>query len=108
MILSGKCKEEFLEYVYSSEDAIQIGEASLKEIQHEACNWLSYQDERFINALIVDYFDSVGIYVGIVYFHDFFDWRIHYTNYYGTSKSRQEATAKAIKKANEIRNNQLG
>lgn len=60
-----------------------------------------------------DYFDTVGIQIDINFGRDIID-KTDYWNYYFDEaeeliqyKSRPEARTEAIKKANEIRNNQL-
>ena len=110
MILTGKCKEDFLKSIYYKEDTNQvpIEDECNENIFNESKRWLRRQDERFLNALIIEFFDSVGIYIGIVRFNvgsGYFESRIHYNNgVYFTYVTRQEATKQAIIKANEIYN----
>lgn len=64
----------------------------------------------YLNALIIDWFDSIGIYIEVLREPDFYAFQIHKGNYKkihfneGGFNSRQEATTEAIKKANEIYN----
>lgn len=88
MKLTGKCKETFgnqCEYDYS--DIIKL-------------------PEIFQNALIIEFFDSVGIYVIISYGHISNSW-IYEVNGIADNffTSRTKATNAAIEKANEIFNN---
>ena len=92
-LLTGKCKSEFLKRYGNLEYEI---------------------DEIYLNALIIDFFDSVGIYISInreISENSFWNFDFTYkenlnntffTDYYET---RQQATEEAIKKANEIFNN---
>jgi hypothetical protein len=78
-----------------------------------------YRDEGFNTELTIDelppcmqwgayleFFDSVGINIGTVYFKvagGYFEWRIHYhSGAYGSEPTRPEAQQAAIKKAFEI------
>lgn len=65
MILTGKAKESFLKHVYFTEDTSKVNESIETEITEEASCWLSNQDERFRNAMIISWMDSFGIYIGI-------------------------------------------
>jgi hypothetical protein len=60
------------------------------------------------NALIVDWFDSVGIYIEVTKWNDtIWQWNIDDGDEYPDGKdysSRTEATNAAIKKANELYN----
>ena len=108
MILTGKAKESFIDYLDKT-NQIKIEKGILN---------LHWQDlpEKFKNALIIEWFDSVGIYISINYV-DFYDEFRNNTGFetYVTNKglsvkfrsvsSRQEAIKQAIKKANEIYNN---
>jgi hypothetical protein len=58
----------------------------------------------FTNALIIEWFDSVGIYINIIGYSKT-KWRVLVrSNYDEYFNSRQQATEEAIKKANEIYN----
>ena len=110
MILTGKAKESFIDYLDKT-NQIKIEKGILN---------LHWQDlpEKFKNALIIEWFDSVGIYISINYV-DFYDELRNNTGFetYVTNKglsvkfrsvsSRQEAIKQAIKKANEIYNTTL-
>lgn len=94
-MLTGKCKEEFEKwyvpnrYVYTLVQFYNLP---------KSMQWGVYQD----------YFDSVGINVGVNNDIRHFDWWVDSSkNYSGKDKTRQEARYKAIEKANEIRNEQL-
>ena len=106
MILTGKAKEDFYKY-------INIEDYKLFDYVRK-----KYANEIVLNALIIEWFDSVGIYISINYV-DFYDEFRNNTGFetYVTNKglsvkfrsvsSRQEATVQAIKKANEIYNTTL-
>ena len=95
MILTGKAKEDF-------------------SYNYNMSNFNGYS-ETLQNALIIEWFDSVGIYISINYV-DFYDelrndkgFEACVTNkglsvMFRSVSSRQEATLQAIKKANEIYN----
>lgn len=94
MILTGKFKEAFLSYTKYSEETFDL------------C------DELYQNALIIDFFDSVGIYISVVPTYNHFN-RFFYAAsgidfkdvvYKVCDGDRTEATTEAIKKANEIFN----
>ena len=88
MILNGKAKEDFKEWAYYS--------------YVEDSGDLAMMRSTYRNALIIEWFDSVGIYVNITVTYGF-NWNIEGL---GCSdfNTRKEATEQAIKKANEIYN----
>ena len=106
MILTGKAKEDFYKY-------INIEDYKLFDYVRK-----KYANEIVLNALIIEWFDSVGIYISINYV-DFYDEFRNNTGFetYVTNKGlsvkfrsvsiRQEAIKQAIKKANEIYNTTL-
>ena len=74
--------------------------------------WTYYQSKpTILNALIIEWFDSVGIYIEISFYDDCY-WTYNiYSNKPVLEKetanicnNRQEATEQAIEKANEIYN----
>lgn len=100
MILTGKCREDFLRY-YGDEIS------HLDEIEYDFL-----LDSSIIrNAYYVDFFDSVGIYINIenLYYQSWWSYKVKIIpNIFEEKvmvKTRQEATEQAIKKANEIYNN---
>ena len=98
MILTWKCKEAFIDYLDKT-NQITIEKGILK---------LHWQDfpEKYIHALIIDFFDSVGIYVNSDYFelNKGFYSEVLDSNFAIVKPTRQEALTEAIKKANEIYN----
>jgi len=116
MILTGKCREGFEDWYNSNiGKKINVGHLSLYTLS-----------ENMVYSVIIEYFDSIGVYVNIlpylgagqVVFYPSFIYKDknHIDNernvlfddgelYY--SCSRQEATEKAIEKANEILNKEL-
>ena len=66
MILTGRAKEDFLIKVYYQEDTNQASDESVKEkLFHHSQKWIERQDERLINALIVDFFDEKGFNISV-------------------------------------------
>ena len=111
MILTGETKEDFERWLHSNDVLI-------KEGIYDATYLTDVFEELPLNlryALIIEWFDSVGIYISINYV-DFYDELRNDTGFetYVTNKglsvkfrsvsSRQEALTEAIKKANEIYN----
>ena len=111
MILTGETKEDFERWLHSNDVLIKEGiydDTYLTDVFDKLPLNLQY-------ASIIEWFDSVGIYISINYV-DFYDELRNNTGFetYVTNKglsvkfrsvsSRQEATLQAIKKANEIYN----
>ena len=98
MELTGKAKESFIDYLDKT-NQIKIEKGILN---------LHWQDlpEKFKNALIIEWFDSVGIYVTSDYFelNNGFYSEILDSNFEIIKPTRQEALTEAFKKANEIYN----
>ena len=101
MVLTGKSKITFLKWL-----KIRVN-STLHEIDNIEF-WFNLQDESFKITLIIEWFDSVGIYVNaeLDYLHIVWfptinnDWNFEEVEF----KNRQEALTEAIKKANEIYN----
>jgi hypothetical protein len=109
MILTGKCREGFEKWLiqnyknlafYHSKDL-----AMFNDLPPQMCN-----------ALIIDYFDSIGVYIEIqvlkVETYPKYSFNMRNISFNMLSqgdyfKSRQEATEKAIEKANDILNKEL-
>ena len=111
MILTGETKEDFEKWLHSNDVLIKDGiydDTYLTDIFEDLPLNLQY-------ASIIEWFDSVGIYISINYV-DFYDELRNNTGFetYVTNKglsvkfrsvsSRQYAIKQAIKKANEIYN----
>ena len=111
-ILTGKAKEDFENYVLNKE----LGHDSevLISVYNQESLFINYNNvkETLLNALIIEWFDSVGIYIEISFYDDCY-WTYNiYSNKPVLEKeianicnNRQEALTEAIKKANEIYNN---
>jgi len=95
MILNGKAERDFCKWVF------------------EKHNIQPYNiwNKIFLNALIIDWFDSVGIYINIEPFY--YKKQLYFKQYVlgykdineqNTYFKRTDATEEAIKKANEIYN----
>ena len=101
MILTGKAKKDFNKWLNSDEDILQGLD-------------LFQLNNTCIYALIIEWFDSVGIYINPRYneVSEEFMPQIRFKPIRNNDdpkpfyKTRQEATEKAIEKANEIYNNQ--
>ena len=106
-ILTGKAKEDFENYVLNKE----LGHDSevLISVYNQESLFINYNNvkETLLNALIIEWFDSVGIYITSDYFelNKGFYSEILDSNFAVVKPTRQEALAEAIKKANEIYNN---
>lgn len=92
--LTGKCKEKFIFWMCEN---------------YEYIRWHEYETmpECALNALIIEFFDSVGIYISIINTKDLHQFILEddFKNYHQRNndfKSRQEATNAAIEKANEL------
>ena len=110
MILNGEAKKDFENYVLNKE----LGHDSevLINVYNQETLFIDYKDVKktLLNALIIEWFDSVGIYVnssGLTLSKTFIsDVSVNNNceyNYDGF-RTRQEAIEQAIKKANEIYN----
>ena len=88
MILTNKAKEDFKEWVFEN-------------YYFQDLNVL--YPLHLIDALIIEWFDSVGIYIEIIRNEGSFDYVVGERWDYGFD-TRQDATTQAIKKANEIYN----
>jgi len=115
-LLTGKAKEDFL-------NNLELN-FSLKEFVKEFPFCFDNENELFKTNVIVEYFDSVGIYISVYVstcrteFNFNIEWEHNgykeFSSVYNKEtgclfykcKTRQEATTEAIKKANEIYNNQ--
>lgn len=98
MILSGKCKEAFVEW--SKDKGIDVFYA--KDYSLNIAKTIH-------NAILIEFFDSVGIYIEIEYTNTdigiVFDVSVNKEWVGCTYETRQEAINAAIVKANEIFNN---
>ena len=94
MILTGHAKEDFISFMCKTYPNIR---------------WHDYENmnDSMINALIIEWFDSVGIYIAVepkkefknVYYDVSINFELH-----SVWSSRLQATNEAITKANEIYN----
>lgn len=91
MVLTGKAKEDFLKWC------------------RQDATWIQTYEDIFIHSLIIDWLDSVGVYISIGYRLDYDHWTLKVETLTGSDYergylSRHEATKQAIIKANEIYN----
>ena len=106
MILTGKAKEDFENYVLNR----KLGHDSevLISVYNQESLFINYNNvkETLLNALIIEWFDSVGIYITSDYLelNKGFYSEILNENFAIVKPIRQEALTEAIKKANEIYN----
>ena len=109
MILTGKAKEDFENYVLNK----KLGHDSevLISVYNQESLFINYKDVKkpLLNALIIEWFDSVGIYITSDYFelNKGFYSEILNENFEIVKPTRQEAITEAIKKANEIYNSKI-
>ena len=91
MILNGKAKKDFKEFLYNKYDVLY----KLKDYH-----------KTMLYAEIIEWFDSVGIIITSDYFelNKGFYSEILDNNFAIVKPTRQEALTEAIKKANEIYN----
>ncbi len=96
MILTGKAKEDFYKFL--------IKKFPLNE--NEVEKWFISLYNEFKNALLIEWFDSVGIIITSNYFelNKVFYSEILDSNFEIVKLTRQEALTEAIKKANEYYN----
>ena len=91
MKLTGKCKEKFIFWMCQN---------------HEYARWHEYETmpESCLNALIIEFFDSVGIYITVD--HNVTVSKSFWCNSFSDSifNSRTETTNEAIIKANDLYN----
>ena len=107
MILTGKAKEDFENYVLNK----NLGHDSevLISVYNQESLFINYNNvkETLLNALIIEWFDSVGIYITSDYFelNKGFYSEVLNSDFEIIKQTRQETLTEAIKKANEIYNN---
>ena len=105
-ILTGKAKEDFENYVLNK----NLGHDSevLISVYNQETLFIDYKDVKktLLNALIIEWFDSVKIHITSDYFelNKGFYSEILDNNFAIVKPTRQEALIEAIKKANEIYN----
>lgn len=103
--LNGKAKEKFLEWLSKTYDLIH----------YDTELWFKNEKEITQNAFVIDWFDSVGIYINTTLdetnkhkfkylITDINTRHLHCWKEGVNKDSRQEAIKKAIKKANDIYN----
>ena len=101
MMLTGKSKITFLKWL-----KIRVN-STLHEIDNIEF-WFNLQDESFKITLIINWFDSVGIYVNAELDYLHIVWFPTINNNWNFEEhefeTRQAAIKEAIKKANEIYN----
>lgn len=120
--MNGQAKIDFEEYVLSKSFEIRFRQI-VKFKSYDQTPFVDYEDicGLLLNALIIEWFDSVGIYISTPSFNDtglgyqrgfeceIYDEKNNITydiyNDNDVFETRQEATEKAIEKAIEIYNN---
>ena len=109
MILTGKAKEDFENYVLN--ENLRHDSEVLISVYNQETLFIDYKDVKktLLNALIIEWFDSVGIYITSDYFelNKGFYSEILNENFAIVKPTRQEALTEAIKKANEIYNSKI-
>ena len=109
MILTGKAKEDFENYVLN--ENLRHDSEVLISIYNQETLFIDYKDVKkpLLNALIIEWFDSIGIYITSDYFelNKGFYSEILNENFAIVKPTRKEALTEAIKKANEIYNSKI-
>lgn len=104
-MLTGKAKEDFEKWL-KKQSFVNFNKYTKKIIIDNKI--YSELNERFVSTLIIEWFDSAGIYITTeIMAKNIFSFRIDYDNIFDCEecfKTRQEAQVKAIEKANEIYN----
>ena len=102
MILNGKAKEEFFNWL----DNQGVNGIDISNWEFEKFHSLSNVSK---NSLIIEWFDSVGIYITSDYFelNKGFYSEVLNSDFEIIKPTRQEALTEAIKKANEIYNSKI-
>ena len=100
MILTGKAKEDFEKWL--NKEMYYLGRHNFEDRD----NNIEDLSDNFQNVLIIEWFDSVGIYITSDYFelNNGFYSEILDSNFAIVKPTRQEALTEAIKKANEYYN----
>lgn len=105
MILTGKAKEDFENQICN---ILRYKHKENITNEKRAVDWINETNNLIKSAHIIEWLDSVKIFIEILKNDDLFIFNIKFKsimfddNFY---KTRQQATEEAIKKANEIYNN---
>ena len=110
MILIGKVKKDFENYVLNKE--LNHDSEALISVYNQETLFINYNNvkETLLNALIIEWFDSVGIYIEVIKEDFGFAFNLHKGDWkkpidsIGHWENRNKAIIEAIKKANEIYN----
>ena len=110
MKLTGKCKIEFENWILNNKS--NHDSTRMIKIFNQKDLFVSYVGigETFLNALIIEFFDSVGVYIStdIDYNFRYFNYKVETRKNVETIdyvyNSRTKAVNKAIEKANETYN----
>ena len=94
MILNGKTKKDFI--LWLNNQPVAPYEVMLDDIP-----------KCYLNSLIIEWFDSVGIYINALRYNKQWWKATAEYEYAGIFNSRQEALVEAIKKANKIYNEKI-
>ena len=105
-ILTGKAKSDFEKWLLT--DGYEVIENGTIEYDlYYMCKYMIPQN--MVYAKIIEWLDSVGIYVEVGYLHAYKEWYRDVSTETGSCyirgwETRQEATKAAIEKANELYN----
>ena len=108
MILTGKCKEDFEEWMLiNNKELLKYSEERYSEVISMS-QLFKYLTDSMQYGVLVDFFDSVGLPININCYGNGFEdeWQYDITTQAEiyNSSTRQEARRQAIEKANEIYN----
>lgn len=111
MELTGKCKEDFEKWYFETQCSSNMKfDELLPHHLHDVFGWLYNSNKTIQNAFVIDWFDSIGIYVNVLRYSlsEPNKWVVIKSlcenNLDFIYSSRQEATIQAIIKANDIYN----
>lgn len=111
MILNGKAKEDFEKWYFENHCSSNIKfEDLLPHHIYDVFGWLYKQSLTIQNAFVIDWFDSIDIYVNVLRYSlsEPNKWvvikSLYENNLDFIYSSRQQATIQAIKKANDLYN----
>lgn len=102
-MLTGKCKEDFVEWFHNSEDGVMVFE-SLNTGDFQPYQQFIHLPISMQYGVYVDFFDSVDLEVVCFKFDNQFNWFIDGYEVKNYTPTRTEALQEAISKANEIYN----
>ena len=107
-LLTGKCKEDFEKWFYANEVHLDICELEFNYQKSTVLDVFQSLPLSMQYGVLVDFFDSVGISIEIQYMYNYYEALIFYNEWHHVEESinRIESRIEAIKKANQLYNEQ--